>query len=149
MNENKWTKGFNWVFQLLLLNFTYFILICLGFGILGFSCYDSFDCWRCESKNMACKSLWSSWVKSIRKILLDIIYIAGQQLVVGRQYYYDLALLAAKRTIVLFIKYIIIGNYTVPSLCNVELGRDQVLGCGWWETDWLTICFSQQRCCQR
>ena len=33
--------------------------------------------------------------------------------VVGRQYYYDLALLAAKRTIVLFIKYIIIGNYTV------------------------------------
>ncbi|HAY6815322.1 TPA: DUF624 domain-containing protein [Enterococcus faecium] len=36
MNENKWTKGFNWVFQLLLLNFTYFILICLGFGILGF-----------------------------------------------------------------------------------------------------------------
>ena len=59
--------------------------------------------------------------------MLDIIYIAGQQLCCWPAIY-DLALLAAKRTIVLFIKYIIIGNYTVPSLCNVELGRDQSLG---------------------
>lgn len=36
MIENKLTKAVQWVFNLLLLNFTYFFLILLGLGVLGF-----------------------------------------------------------------------------------------------------------------
>ncbi|HFM9284523.1 TPA: hypothetical protein ACHBD1_000852 [Enterococcus faecium] len=81
MNENKWTKGFNWVFQLLLLNFTYFILICLGFGILGFfPATIALIAGVVNRKKYGLQESVKFMSKIYKKILLDIIYIAGQQL---------------------------------------------------------------------